>query len=676
MVRVTLCFVAGVLIGILSPFSPQYISLVLFCSAAAYLLALFSKRKLPTGLSGLAVVMLLGYCLVDQRTPRSSKDHLVNYDGDVFAYQLVISSYSESRSKTLRTRGDILAVRTPAGWNQMTGSVLLYVPLKDSVEYCYGDVLLIQGRPRQIPSPTNPGGFDFRKFMEYKGIYFQDLISEERVRRLPNDPPNFLLSSAVAVRIWADRQIKSVVVGERERATAAALVLGVTDGLDSELLEAYSSTGALHVLAVSGLHVSIIYWIILLVLKPLDKRRSLKWILAVISVFILWSYAFVSGWSPSVLRAVTMFSFVAFARPWRQTTNIYNTLASSMFCLLLFDPYYIMSVGFQLSYLAVFGIVFLQPKLYALWEPSSMLLDEIWKISSVSIAAQLATLPIGLFYFHQFPTYFLPANLAVIPISFVVLVLGLAVAVFAFADPLTLLLGWLLTWTVRIMNAIIIGFEQLPYSVIDGIYMTPLQCMLLAGLIASAVMLFVQKEFGWLLIACVLSGFFSATQWHRGLTMRNASLIRVYDINGSSVVDHITNRKSTTVADSLSEDDVKKYLRPAWLSDGVRTSLPMPVENIRHGRGYKLWVWHGIPIMQVILKAHDLPSGAVHFVIISNNGLLSVKELSGVKCEKIIVDGSNSIYFAERLRDEALKLGLPLWSVHHDGAFESTHVLR
>jgi competence protein ComEC len=678
MVRVTLCLVAGVLTGIhAQSFQTDHAALAFCCLAGAFAFSFFLKAKLLSGASGLLAVSVLGYWLVQERTPRIRTDHLINNDNDVVAYKVVITSYSEKRPKTLRTRGDILAIKASSGWLRVTGSVLLYVPLSDSVEYFYGDVLLVEGSPKKIPPPTNPGAFDFRRFMEYKGIYFQDFIPLSRVMRIGNDPPSLLLSSAITVRLWADKQITAAVTGQREQATASALVLGVTDGLDNELVQAYAATGALHVLAVSGLHVSIIYWIILIVLKPLDTTRSLKWLLAFISVFILWSYAFISGWSPSVLRAVTMFSFVAFSRPWRQSTNIFNTLASSMFCLLLFDPFYIMSVGFQLSYLAVFGIVFLQPRLYALWEPSARIVDEIWKVSSVSLAAQIATLPIGLYYFHQFPTYFLPANLAVIPISFVVLVVGLAVAVFSFVDPLVWMLGWILTMTVKLMNGLVIAFEQLPFSVIDGIYITPLQCLLIGGLITSVVLLFIQKNFSWLIIAFMVAVGLSLTQWVGETSLRKFGVFRVYNVRNHSIIDHVADKRSVTVTGSVEnlESISRAYLRPSWLRDGVHSSSPMH-SNIRNGPGYNLWIWHGVSVLQLSSETNIPQQGRVHYVVISNNAVPSLRLLTGVKCEKIIVDSSNSLYFAERLRDEALGLGLPMWSVLHDGAFESKHVLR
>ena len=174
-----------------------------------------------------------------------------------------------------------------------------------------------------------------------------------------------------------------------------------------------------------------------------------------------------------------MFSFVALAIPAGRRTNIYNTLAASAFFILWYDPFLIMSVGFQLSYIAVLGIVYMQPALYNLWEPTNRLWDEVWKITCVSIAAQLATLPLGLLYFHQFPNYFLLSNLFVIPGSFVVLILGILILVVNVISPIASFLGMLLEWTIKALNVIVFTIEDFPFSLIENVYITTFQCWVL-----------------------------------------------------------------------------------------------------------------------------------------------------------------------------------------------------
>jgi competence protein ComEC len=675
MVRITVFFVAGILTAIHGGWPLRTVEIPLCVALAlAFVAGVVAKSNIVTGVAGLANVFLLGHMLVSSRDAQPDPALAAK----VSMYKGVITRFAEEKARTFRTEITLRSIRTDVGWQQCDETILLYLP-KDGRIIEYGDVILVGSSPSIIPPPANPGEFDFKRFMAFKGIYYQDFLRNDSVVFLGKDPPNTFLYHAILVRQWADKKIKSVVNGEREKATATALVLGVTDGLDSELLQSYASTGALHVLAVSGLHVSIIYWIILLVLKPLNRTRPLKWLLAFISVFILWSYAFVTGWSPSVLRAVMMFTFIAFSRPWRQSTNVYNTLASSMFCLLLYDPFFIMSVGFQLSYLAVFGIVFLQPRLYSIWEPRNRLVDETWKLSSVSIAAQIATLPIGLYYFHQFPNYFLPANLVVIPVSFVVLVSGLGVSAFAFFQPLMDLLGWVLTWSVRLMNYLVVMFGDLPYSVINGIYMDQWQAILLAILIVTVVLLFIQKSFFWLTTSLVATLCFSALQWRHFVLDVNSDVVRIYSVPGQMIVDRIRNGESYVIADSSVLDDwakVSRYVEPSWVRAGVSLNSGRAFERTLLGKGWSAWMWHGASFIRVTDRDHLLPICAATFLIISNNSVASLASLEKVKCEKIIVDSSNSLYFAERLRNEARELGIALWSVPHEGAFEYRHANR
>ncbi|MEJ0029306.1 MAG: ComEC/Rec2 family competence protein [Bacteroidota bacterium] len=420
--------------------------------------------------------------------------------------------------------------------------------------------------------------------------------------------------------------------------------------MDSDLLQAYASTGAMHVLAVSGLHVSIIYWIILLLGKPIEKLKSGKAILAAMSVVLLWIYAFVTGWSPSVLRAVMMFTFVAMARPWKQSTNIYNTMAASAFCLLLYDPFFLMSVGFQLSYIAVFGIVFIHPHLYVLWEPKRRLWDEIWKVTSVSIAAQVATVPISLYYFHQFPNYFLIANLLVIPASFVVLVAGLAVLPAAFVPVIASVVGFGLQWVIYIMNGIIMIIGSFPFAVIRNIYIDGLQSLLLAGITLSVLLCLLLKNVRWLWIALVISIGFSVVDWiHLDVIRKNH--ITVYNINNKTAIDLISNGHLYSYGDF---DAFRMTTNRVRL--GIRSSTPITS---------RLILWKGLRIM--IAKGRLPKNLDVDILILCDNAF---KTLPSAKCRKIIIDSSNSFYIADGLLKQPAPAGVEIYSVVHSGAFQ------
>ena len=171
----------------------------------------------------------------------------------------------------------------------------------------------------------------------------------------------------------------------------------------------------MHVLAVSGLHVGIIFFILNFLLTPLNRNKRLLKIKLFLLVGALWFYAFLTGLSPSVMRSCTMFSFIVVGENLNKRTNIYNTLAASAFLLMLINPLIIFGAGFQLSYIAVISIVFFQPRLAALVAVKNRILKYVWDLFTVSVAVQIGTAPISIFYFHQFPVYFWLSNFIVIP---------------------------------------------------------------------------------------------------------------------------------------------------------------------------------------------------------------------------------------------------------------------
>jgi competence protein ComEC len=662
MVRVAVFFVGGVAFAIRFPSGDlTHVLAGVAAMVVAYVtLRIFRRNNFLFGPVGLAAIFLLGYIRVHVHTAQNDPRHFQYASFD--SYRIIITRYAEEKEKTWRAEAEVMRVHSDSGWRAKTGRVLLYFSKRDfNTPFHYGDELLIRGSPMLVTAPSNPGEFDIKRHLFFKNIYHRHSLEGDQVRLIGTGGGNAFISSAIAVRLWADRQLKTFVPGDRERATASALVLGVTDGLDGDLLEAYASTGAMHVLAVSGLHVSIIYWIILLAGKPLEKLKSGMVILALGSVVILWIYAFVTGWSPSVLRAVMMFTFVALARPWRQSTNIYNTMAASAFCLLVYDPFFLMSVGFQLSYIAVFGIVFLHPHLYLLWEPQRRIWDEIWKVTSVSIAAQVATVSISLFYFHQFPNYFLIANLLVIPASFVVLVVGLAILPLSIIPPIASVVGFALGWVIYLMNQIVIVIGSLPFAVIESVYIDATQAWFLAGATVAVSLCLIQRRLSWLWLSFTLVVVFSAIDWRHQFTVVRRSHITVYNVKGKTAMDFVSRGSLYSYGDSVSGfHTASNRVRLGATGD----SQPLlAVEKM----GCSIISWRSLTILVIDTPDFILPDNQrIDLLILSNNAVRSIPQ---IKCDKVIIDSSNSFYLAERLVGQHVPEGL-VHSVFHHGAFQ------
>lgn len=678
-VRTVIFFIAGIVCALYAPgLVPENVAVTV-----AILLALLyfpvvwlssrRRRMFNPGWVGLPLVSLLGYIHLLGQTASRDPEHLLHVSEPVTYYQAMITRFPEEKERTWKLEAAVRWVHTDT-WQPVKGGVLLYFSKEDFQEpFQYGDMLLIKGRPGVPEGPANPGEFDYREFLALKNIYHQHFLKKEQVLKTAHDPPYWFMDFAFRGRQWAEATLNRFIHGPREQGIASALVLGVTDGLDEQLMHAYSATGSMHILAVSGLHISVLYFILMWMLSPLQRIRGGSWTIAITALLVLWLYAFVTGLTPSVLRAVVMFSFLALSRPWGRSTNIYNTLAVSAFCLLLFDPFLVRSVGFQLSYMAVLGIVFLYPKIVLLWEPGLRLLTEIWKIAAVSIAAQVATFPLGLFYFHQFPNYFLLSNLLVVPLSFVVLVLGLVLLGASFVPAAGMVAGYCLEKTITFLNTMVFTLEGFPFSLTEDVYISASQCILLIALILMVIAMFQYRRYQYLLLSFFIAICYACLQWVHHIREVKVQRITVYKVPGHSALDLIDQGQAFFLSDTLlggDEQKIRYHVTPNRVMAGVlKVRAEAPAS--REFRGGRLIIWKGRRILQIRSPDYELP----HFleadwVIIGNNALTEVARLrERVAFRKVVLDTSNTFFFATRFLEEAKLYKLDVHSVWHRGAF-------
>jgi competence protein ComEC len=678
MVRIAVIFAAGVLLCIYCPDLMQEATVMvsILVLTALYFVIRFSLHasvmKWWTGVVGLAAVFLGGYWNVMLRNESRNPDHIINCTEKILAYQVNLITSAEEKEKSWKRTGSVIHIKTASGWKNAAGKVNLYWPKTEPIQGLnYGDVLLVAGAPREVEGQYNPHEFDFKKFLAFKNIYHQQFVKAGEWALVQRSDDHGFLFYAHKARTWSVGTIKEFIASPREQGIVIALVLGVTDGLDNELLTAYAASGAMHVLAVSGLHVSIIYGILLLLFKPLGKGQAGQWFIATVSLILLWGYAFITGLSPSVLRAVAMFSFVAIAKPVGRNTNIYNTLAASAFCLLLYDPYLIMSVGFQLSYLAVLGIVYFQRPIYNLWEAKSWFADWAWQLSCVSIAAQLSTMSISLLYFHQFPVYFLLANLFIIPASFVVLIGGILLLIVGALTTVASWLGFFLEWFVRIMNEGIFLVEKLPFSVIDGLHISPLQSWLIAAFTIAAIGLIQFRKFFALLLLSICIVCFSLDSWRHLYTDIERSTFNVYRVQGHSVLEWTQNGRAVIATDSVLAADrkgIKFHLEPNHLANGVTDIL---FDTYQASNGFSYFRVGGETFLWIRSGNWRVPDSiSVDYLIISNNSVKSLKAISNhVEFRKLVFDSSNSYRYCERMVKEAAEIKISHYAVLTKGAF-------
>jgi len=627
------------------------------------------------GFLAFSTIFFLGYLNLHLNNESRHENHLIKFD-NISHYKGIIDSPPEEKANTYKYDFKISKVYIDSVWKEASGKIYLYVK-KGEPLFNYGHSLLIKGSPDEISPPMNPGEFNYKRFLTFRNVYLQDYLTSNYV--IAGDViPSTILNYAYSIRKHASETLSTYVKSEREVNIAKALILGVKDGLNSEIENAYSASGAMHVLAVSGLHVGIVYGIILLLFKPFRKTKTVNWSLALTSLLVLWSYALITGFSPSVLRAVTMFSFIAIATASGRSTNIYNTLAASGCILLLFDPYLIMSVGFQLSFLAVFGIVYIQPRIYNLLSVDNYFLDKVWAITAVSIAAQIATMALTILYFHQFPTFFLASNLVVIPGAFIILCLGLLLLVVSPLNALANAIGWVLQGVIWTVNYLVFKISEIPYSQITDVQITTFQSWLIIFVIIGMLFLFERKRFSYLIFSflCVVS--FSAIEWRQTqLNKDNRSLI-FYRVNNHMTIGFKEGLNLNIFTDSAFAKDSEGLMfhtRPSRLEAGITNHSIKVFDKANYSSkgNFKAFTSGG---KSFLILDHDdygeLKNRAnFDYIVLAEKFNKEIKWIvENFDFEKIILDGSLKWYRANSLKDELIKNQIDYYSVYHDGALK------
>jgi len=413
------------------------------------------------------------------------------------------------RARSLRAVGKVVRVMDKGSISPNEEKVLLYFSLTDSAaaQLQCGDIMAALLRFSTIEEPQNPYQFNFKQYMLARQIRFSSFVEPDSWARVGHHE-NGLVQLAGDLRRKLLAMFSEFGLKDREYAVVSALTVGYTDLLDDALQKTYSTTGAMHILSVSGLHVGLVYGLLAFLLSFLPKRAFFRIIKLPIQVVFLWFFALITGLSPPVCRSAFMFSLVAVGQGFNFRTNILNTLAAAAFALLVANPNNLLQVGFQLSFLAVLSIVVFHPFIYRLFTFKSKILDYFWSLIAVSVAAQLGTIPVTLAAFGQFPTYFMLSNIIAIPLSTLILYAAVALVVFSPVPLVGAFIGKILLVLTRSLNGGLQWIESLPHSSISGVYISRLQMLVLLSALVFISLYIVLKHSSQLRAALLLMLFF------------------------------------------------------------------------------------------------------------------------------------------------------------------------
>lgn len=687
-VRITLSFIAGVLVYLHTGKEFRYSPELFAFFVALYLVLYLVSRRVKSveantlaGIAGLLCMAAAGVWLTHLHTEVHRPLHLSNLANAPAYYVGVVDDYVVQKPGYQSTVLQVEQVQVNGQWQPAEGKIQLSVPHDSQREYelAYGERLLIKGAPLPVALPANPNQFDYRAFLANKQIHYRHYLQAHQFQKIETDPSNPVLYFSIYLRRQLDALLKESITERREYGISSALILGVKDELDNSIRDAYAQTGTMHVLAVSGLHVGMIYWFLALLLSGMKRTTALRLGYASILLTALWLYAFITGLSPSVLRAVIMFSMVTIAMASRRQHNIYNTLAAAAFVLLWYNPYYLLEVGFQLSFLALLGIVYLQPRFYALLTFDNQAFDYTWKIFTATLAAQLATFPLGLYYFHQFPVYFWLANLLVLPAAGFVLGSGAIALAFSWVPFLSTLLFGIhhaLTWS---MNEFNLWVNRLPHAVLNGIDISVSQTWLLYTLLLLFILFFAYKQLRYFALATVVVAVLAVQEIMEIATQQNQRSLVVYSMRNTTAVSFLQGQQATVVSNQpLAPQNYTFNIQPYLWHKGVQQTetynlAETPLTVISHALlpdSNSLYVWQGKRMLVVSkpIKMQPSQSFEVDYLLLTQNVRVKPEELQPFQFKQLILDASNAPWYLQRLKPQLVEAGMQFYDVTEQGA--------
>ena len=665
--RLSIYLIAGILLAFYIKIG--LLALLIYGSAVlCFFLYAFYRARIslfPDALFGLATFLLilyLGFFTAFFSIPENQSKHYINQNLEPTDSFIISGRISEELKPTVFSQRFILEIEYLISKNSkqpVNGKVLLNI-FQDSTQAAQispGMFILAPWTPESIKEPLNPFQFSYSRYMKQLQVERQLNLDPTEISIIGYDPD--LRSKAWNLREQLILNLKAYEFGKDEIAVFQALILGQRRDISSDLYKNYAAAGAIHILAISGLHIGILLLMLNFLFKPIANIKYGNFIKPVIIISLLWSFAFLTGLSPSVVRAVFMFSFIAIGLQLNRKTSSLNSLFLSLFFLLLIDPYYLFQVGFQLSYLAVFSIIIFQPMIYRLLSPANKIFDYFWKLTSVSLAAQIGVIPLSIYYFHQFPGLFLISNLVVLPFLGIILVLGIFVIILAAFKILPHILEELFSSLLQSLNIFIQKIADVDSFVLSNIQQSLMETLFLYLIILCS--LFLIRKFNYnrlsiLLIAIILfqaSSIYSKINipetesivFHKPkktiIGMKNQKKLKVYSEE---------KIETTLIIDYLRERNIKK-IEDHKLPNIVNLSnrLTLVIDTSRN---------------------YNLKDFDPEILILRNSPKINLERLlNSFSPEQIIADGSNYNSFISRWRKTAENKKIPFHYTGEKGAF-------
>ncbi|MCW3462223.1 ComEC/Rec2 family competence protein [Chitinophaga nivalis] len=675
--RLVTPLLAGITAQYYFSFSPACIWLLLVFPATGWLLfrllpvhRRFAIALVP-GILLCVAIAAAGCWLVHQADIRYQQGFFATMTTDSTLLVLRVTTPPEEDPRSFKATGVVTAIGSGGHWWPAKGNIRLFVRKDSSSNMLrYGDEILVKNQVTPIRSNGNPGAFDYRRYCALQQCYHQLYLRPGEYRKLLQQRGNPIMRAIIHLRRYCLDNLKKYIGSGPEAGMAEALLIGYRRDLEKEIVQSYSNTGIVHVIAISGMHLALLYGSLLWLLQWLPAARWADSLKAVIVLSFLWGFALLTGASASVLRSAVMFTGITIGRfVLQRYTCIYNTLAASAFVLLCYDPSLAMDAGFQLSYLAVLSILLFYTPIYELLSCRQKWLDVCWQMVALSLAAQLLTTPISLYYFHQFPVYFLPANLIAVPLSTLIIY---AAAILLFIAPMAApaaWLGWGIKYLILLMNTCVEWLGKLPGAAIPAIQLNNYQVVSMYVLMGGlALWIMVKWQPGWWLFLAGIAGCIALHAVEIIACNRQRKLV-IYNVGAYTAIDYMNGRQVQFIGDdSIWRSPVAAQLQAAR---NTRRVSPAQIPGCtQYGRYVRLGNRQLVMIDSALPRQLPHKKFVADYLLLAHNPRVQIPQLQAhYDCRLIIFAASNSHYRLQQWKKECRELHQLFYVIGEEGAF-------
>ena len=586
---------------------------------------------------------------------------------------LTIQEPLVEKSNSYKALADVDAIHSDNGWHTVKGKVLLYFK-KDSIKPAlkYGSQIIFNKPLQPLQNSSNPAAFNYKRYCLFQNITGQAFLSKSDYQTLASEKINALQSFLFVVRDWALETLRKNIHSPNELGIAEALLIGYRNDLDKDLVQAYSNTGVVHIIAISGLHIAMIYAAMLGFFSLFKAGRIKKWIEPISILIVIWLFTLIAGAAPSVLRAAVMFTFILAGKFIGKNANVYNTLAASAFVLLLINPFYLWDVGFQLSYAAVIGILIFFRHINNLFYFRNRSLRWIWQLCAVSLSAQAFTLPLVIYHFHQLPVLFLLSNLVVVPLSGLILFAELFLFLVSWLPAVASFVGKLTETLIWIMNIFIGYINKFSFSVWEGLRISFLQLLILFIVTSLVTFWMFTKNTKNIITALIFILLFFVLRDVDFIQHKYQEKLIVYNVPKQKAVDFIAGNNCRFSGDSVVQKDafLKNFnINPGRIKNRLYTSEEILLPDIAN-YVLKLNTLEILTLNERLFTSNPSQKIKIDVLILSNGINITPAEINNLfDCAYVVADSSIPLFKSSKWKKEFEQLHLRFYSVAQDGAF-------